>query len=108
MSASSPLGHQGFVRVINHSDEAGEVLIDAVDDAGVAYAPVTLAIGAGEAVHINSEDMEEGNGAKGLLGGIGAGTGNWRLRLRSRLDIEVLAYNRTGDGQKIPRECQRR
>ena len=114
MSASSPLGHQGFVRVINHSDEAGEVLIDAVDDAGVAYAPVTLAIGAGEAVHINSEDMEEGNGAKGLLGGIGAGTGNWRLRLRSRLDIEVLAYNRTGDGllaglhDLVPRRVVRR
>ena len=114
MSASSPLGHQGFVRVINHSDEAGEVLIDAVDDAGVAYAPVTLAIGAGEAVHINSEDMEEGNGAKGLLGGIGAGTGNWRLRLRSRRDIEVLAYNRTGDGllaglhDLVPRRVVRR
>ena len=114
MSASNPLGHQGFVRVINHSDEAGEVLIDAVDDAGVAYVPVTLAIGAGEAVHFNSEDLEEGNGAKGLLGGIGAGTGNWRLRFRSRLDIEVLAYNRTGDGllaglhDLVPRRVVRR
>ena len=114
MSASNPLGHQGFVRVINHSDEAGEVLIDAVDDAGVAYVPVTLTIGAGEAVHFNSDDIEEGNAAKDLLGGIGAGTGNWRLRLRSRLDIEVLAYNRTSDGllaglhDLVPRRVVRR
>ena len=98
MSASHALGHQGFVRVINRSEEAGEVLIDAVDDAGVAYPPVTLAIGAGEAVHFNSDDLEEGNAGKGLASGIGSGTGDWRLRLRSRLDLEVLAYNRTSDG----------
>ena len=114
MSVTNPLGHQGFVRVINHSEEAGEVLIDAVDDVGVSYAPVTLDIGAGEAVHFNSADLEAGNATKGLFGGTGTGTGNWRLRLRSRLDIEVLAYNRTGDGllaglyDLVPRTVVRR
>ena len=98
VSASHPSGHQGFVRVINHSDEAGEVLINAFDGTGVAYGPVTLRIGAGETVHFNSGDLERGEAEKGLSRGIGAGEGDWRLRLRSTLDIEVLAYNRTSDG----------
>ena len=90
------------------------MLIDAVDDVGVSYAPVTLDIGAGEAVHFNSADLEAGNATKGLFGDTGTGTGNWRLRLRSRLDIEVLAYNRTGDGllaglyDLVPRTVVRR
>ena len=102
VSASNASGHQGFVRVINRSDEAGDVLIDAIDDIGVPYGPVTLDIGARETVHFNSGDLEFGSVTKGLSGGIGAGTGNWRLRLRSDLDLEVLAYNRTGDGLLAP------
>ena len=102
VSASHPSGHEGFVRVINHSDEAGEVLIDAVDDEGVPYGPVTFSIGAGETVHFNSGDLEEGNADRGLSRGIGAGDGDWRLRLRSQLDLEVLAYNRTSDGLLAP------
>ena len=102
VSASHPSGHQGFVRVVNRSDEAGEVLVDAVDDTGVPYGPVTLRIGAGETVHFNSGDLEEGNPAKGLSGSIGVGDGDWRLRLRSQLDLEVLAYNRTVDGLLAP------
>ena len=37
-------GYQGFVRVINRSDEAGAVRIDAWDNAGKHRGPVTLAI----------------------------------------------------------------
>ena len=102
VSSSHPTGQQGFVRVINRSDEAGEVHIDAVDDTGVPYGPVTLAIGAGETVHFNSGDLEDGNAEKDLSRGIGAGDGDWRLRLRSQLDLEVLAYNRTSDGLLAP------
>ena len=98
VSASHPMGHQGFVRVVNRSDVPGEVRIDAVDDAEVPYGPVTLRIEAGETVHFNSGDLEEGNAAKGLSRGTGSGTGNWRLRLRSTLELDVLAYNRTEDG----------
>ena len=98
VSASHPSGHEGFLRVINRSRESGEVVIDAVDDQGVLYGPVTLLIGAERTVHFNSGDLEDGNAEKGLSEGIGAGTGDWRLRLRSPLDLEVLAYNRTSDG----------
>ena len=100
-SSASRLTHegvQGFVRVINHASEAGEVRIDAVDDAGSQGRPVTMSIGAGEAAHFNSGDLEIGNADKGLSGGIGAGAEDWRLALTSALDLEVLAYIRTADG----------
>ena len=94
-AASDPLGRQGFVRVINHSDTAGEVSIDAVDDTGGTYPTSTLALAANQTVHFNSDDLELGNDGKGLSGGTGAGAGDWRLVLASDLDIEVLAYIRT-------------
>ena len=97
MSASS-LALQGFVRVINHSNEAGTVRVDAIDDAGVRFGPVTLAIGAKQTAHFNSRDLEEGNTAKGLSGGMGDGTGHWRVELTTTLDIEPNAYIRAADG----------
>ena len=87
-------GYQGFVRVINRSDEAGAVRIDAWDDAGGHVGPVTLAIGARETKHFNSGDLEAGNAGKGLEGATGSGEGDWRLELASPLDIEVLGYGR--------------
>ena len=98
-SAADALGRQGFVRVVNRSDEAGGVRIDAYDDAGTQHGPVTLALGAGRTVHFNSADLEEGNADKGLSGATGApGEGDWRLVLGSALALEVLSYMRTSDG----------
>ena len=91
-------GYQGFARIVNRAGVAGEVRIDAWDDAGAHRGPVTLAIGADETVHFNSADLEAGNPGKGLSGGIGSGTGDWRLRLNSGFDLVVLAYIRTQDG----------
>ena len=98
LSASDELGQQGFVRVINHSTEAGEVSITAFDDEGESYGPLTLSLAAHETAHFNSDDLEYGNPAKGLMGGTGAGQGDWRLDLASGLNIEVLSYVRTSDG----------
>ena len=97
VAADHPSG-QGFVRVLNHSEAAGEVTILAVDDAGAEYGPVALAIGAGEAIHFNSGDLEGGNTDKGLSAGVGDGQGDWRLELTTPLDIEALAYMRTSKG----------
>ena len=96
-SASEPL-REGFVRVINHSAEAGEVRIDPVDDGGRSFHRITLSIDANETVHFNSKDLETGNEGKGLSGSTGSGQGEWRLAFSSDLDIEVLSYIRTTDG----------
>ena len=96
-SSSHPFG-QGFVRVINHSDRSGEIFVHATDDAGAAFGPITLPIGAYKTVHFNSEDLEVGDSGKGLPGGIGAGAGDWRLEITGDFNFEVLAYMRTEDG----------
>ena len=100
LSASDPQGRQGFVRVINRSGQEGEVGVEAWDDEGMRRGPVTISIGAKETLHFNSADLEEGNPQKGWLSGdIGApGSGDWRLRLSSTLELDVLAYIRTEDG----------
>ena len=89
---------QGFVRVVNHSAQAGEVRIDAHADAGNREETITLSVDGFQTVHFNSDDLEQGNAAKGLSGGVGAAYGDWWLQLASGLDIEVLAYIRTADG----------
>ena len=89
---------QGFVRVINRSYSPGEVVIEAVDDAGTRSAPVRLTMRPRRAAHFNSNDLEAGNDAKGLSAGIGVGSGDWRLELTSTLDLQVLSYIRTSDG----------
>ena len=95
-------GLQGFVRVVNHSRDAGEVRIEAFDDAGVHLGAVTLAIGAHEAVELTSAELETGNAEKGLSGGIGTGEGDWWLRLTTGLEVEVLAYVQAQDGFVSP------
>ena len=96
-SATDPV-KQGFVRVVNRSDEAGAARIDAFDDGGRQASPLVLAMSPGTAVHFNSTDLESGNRDKRITGLTGAGEGDWRLRLASGLDIEVFSYLRTTDG----------
>ena len=96
--AASDPARQGFVRVINRSDEAVEVRIDATDGDGRRAVPLRLPLARGAAVHINSNDVENGNPGKRLLGRTGSGTGDWRLSIASGLNTEVLSYIRTDDG----------
>ena len=79
---------QGLVRIINHSHHAGEVHIHAIDDGGQRLGPVSLRLDTEQTAHFNSTDLELGNPSKGLSGGVGDGTGNWRLELTTDLDIE--------------------
>ena len=96
--SDSNLSQQGLVRIINRSDESGTVRIHAIDDAGGRFGPIDLSLEPEETVHFNSRDLERGNASKGLSGGVGSGSGHWRLELETVLDIKVLAYVRTGDG----------
>ena len=97
-----PASHQtlqGFARIINLSDRAGEVTIHAIDDTGNRFGPVTLSLEAKATQHFNSDDLRDGNSDKGLSGGVGSGQGNWRLEFDTDLDIDPLIYTRPqGDG----------
>ena len=98
-AVADPSGRSGFVRVLNRSDADGEILIEALDEAGRRFGPVRLPLRARSATHFNSTDLENGNAAKGLAEGVGPpASGSWRLLVSSTLDIEVLAYLRTSDG----------
>ena len=86
ISASHP-SQQGFVRIINHSDQMGTVAVTAIDDAGRS-AEISFQLDAWETRHFNSEDLENGNAAKGIIAGVGAGMGDWRLEIESALPLE--------------------
>ena len=95
MPSASGVVQQGFIRIINHSDETATVGISGVDDAGNRQGPATLELGAKRTIHLNSGDVEDGNADKGLPTGLGPATGDWRLHLHSDQDIEPVAYIRT-------------
>ena len=110
---SNGSGREGFMRIVNHSEEDGPVRIAAFDNGGSGYQPVTLAIGAGRTVHLGPGDLTRGNPAKGVSGATGSGWGDGRLELSSDLDIMVLSYIRHQDGfltsmhDIVPREGNR-
>ena len=97
-ASGDPTGRQGFVRVVNRADRAGTVTIAAIDDAGQHHGSATLALAAGATAPFNSNDLERGNPDKGLTGGVGAGSGDWRLTLTADVAIDVYAYVRHADG----------
>ena len=102
---------QSFARIINRSDGAGTVIVEATDDSGVVRGTFRVPIGAKQVLHFNSDDLENGSIRKGITG-VGDGVGDWRLTVRSErtgirsfedehlqsLDLQVLTYMRTQDG----------
>ena len=105
VTRASNLRLQGLVRVINRSRHAGSVAIHAIDDSGRRFEPVTLSLEASQSRGFNSRDLEQGNAALGLSGGVGAGRGDWRLELRTDLATEARAYIRTTDGFLTPMDA---
>ena len=98
VTAASSRSRPGFVRIINHADRTGTISIRAIDDTGRGFGPVSLPLEGQAAVHLTSTDLEDGNPSKGLSGGVGKGSGHWRLELSADVHIEALAYIRTPDG----------
>ena len=87
---------QAFVRVVNGGRRSA-AHVEAFAEDGAVPSSATLALPSGGAVHFNSTDLEDGNWDKGLGRGIGAGQGDWRLRLWGN-SLQVLSYIRTPDG----------
>ena len=116
-------GRQGFVRVLNHSASDGTVTITAIDDAGHVKPAFTLALGARQARHFDSEDLESNRLRRADLVnadgtpfmGVGAPHrndasevgGHWRLMIEADAaigngHIEALEYVRTWSGFLTP------
>ena len=83
--------------IVNRSATSGTVRITAIDDTGRRFGPVSLALGALQAVTITSRDLERGSAGIGLPVGVGNGEGSWRLELATALTIKALTYIRTPD-----------
>ena len=83
------------MRIINPAGRAGTVHITAHSDAGERRTE-TLSFEEGEEVKFfTSDDLENGNVQKGIVTGIGAGEGDWRLELTSDLAFVAPVYLRT-------------
>ena len=90
---------QGAVRIVNHSDASGTVVIHGIDDAGRRYGPANLALGASETRKFKTDDWVACDLMKTVPGGPGDDeAGSWWMSLATDLDIEALSYVRTEDG----------
>ena len=99
MTSASDSMRQGFVRIINESNQFGSVRILAFDDGGTAAEPIEIQLGASQALHFNAGDLENGNAGKGINAGVGSPVqGDWRLDIETALDVRVLSFVRTTDG----------
>ena len=92
-------GQGGLLRIANETGRDGTATIRALDDSG-EEAPggaVTLALPAGRAVLLSARELEEG-GVEGLSGGLGDGSGNWRLAVDADVEVLVQSLLETPDG----------
>ena len=105
---------QGFVRIINETGRNGSVRITAVDDAGNAANPFSIELPAGASTHFNSDDLADGNSAKGIDSIGRPQQGHWRLRVEAAEGVHVMAFVRTRAGflttmhDVLPRDGQGR
>lgn len=96
---ASNVQQQGFVRLTNLEDRSGRVLVWGVDDSGRrSGGTLDFTLNANESKQLNSQDLEFGNAAKGVAGGLGSGEGNWRLFVLTDLELKPMGLIRTPDG----------
>ena len=91
-------GQMGVLRIHNESEVSGTVSIYAIDDSGTRSGPSNLTLRAAAAVEIDADNLESGDVANGLSGGVGTISGDVRLEMSTDLSISALAYLRTSDG----------
>ena len=89
---------QGVLRIVNSAAESGTVSIYAIDDAGVRSGPAEFTLNASAAAEFTAAELQSGNAARGLEGGIGVAAGDARLVIETDLDIVPLAFVRAADG----------
>ena len=91
-------GPQGVLRILNGAAESGTVEIYAIDDAGRRTGPASFTLNASAAAEFSATDLQSGNAALGLTGGICTNVGDARLQIVTDLKIVPLAFVRAADG----------
>lgn len=94
---------QSFLRISNTGATAGLVTVTGRDDAGAAAAgSVSMTLGAGKSIQLTSDDLQNGNAAKGLTGALGAGAGKWILTVTGEVSsMEVTNLNRNNNSGTV-------
>ena len=85
------------LRLVNPGDTPAEVTITGIDDAGEQSGEASLIVPAGASAAYTAAELESGS-ASGLRGGLGDGTGKWRLRVTARQPIHALSLMSTPTG----------
>ena len=98
VSPTATDGSQGVVRILNGTDESGTVEIYAISNTGTRSGPATFTLNASAAAQFTATDLQSGNAALGLTGGIGTDVGDARLEIETDLAIVPLAFVRAADG----------
>ena len=80
------------VRIVNLSDVYGVVDITGFDDQGEEYGPVELDLEAHASTILLTRELENGAPDKGLLYGLGNGSGQWQLELTTELEIGAVSF----------------
>jgi len=97
-SSTNPL-QQGFLRFTNPNLDSVSVSIVGVDDSGsVGQTSLSFTLDSLASKQLNSDDIEFGNASKGLLGFLGVGSENWRLKVTTTGELGVSSYLRTTEG----------
>ena len=87
----------GRLRLTNRGAQALRADITGIDDAGVSPGGIaSVEIAARESVLLAAAELEAGG--SNLLGALGDGEGNWRLRIASDGDLAVMNLIETSDG----------
>ncbi|MDP1698301.1 MAG: hypothetical protein Q8L45_11060 [Xanthomonadaceae bacterium] len=91
---------RSFLRLINRTNTAGSAIISGVDDAGrpALGGSIVVDIAANSAIELSAQDLELGNADSGQLGAFGKGSGKWRLRIESDVEVDAQALLDTPNG----------
>ena len=80
------------IRIVNLSDRYGIVEILGFDNQGQEYGRVELELEAHASAILLTRELENGSPDKGLLDGLGNGSGQWQLELTTELEIGAVSF----------------
>ena len=90
VNPASNIASQSLLRLTNPTSATAEVgIISGVDDTGGLAGHVRLNLAPGASRTLTAQELEQG--ADGVTGTLGAGTGKWRLRVYSSVAIQAAS-----------------